>query len=214
MGDIKLENYIKTQVDITDRNLKDKNFHLHKYRHDEYANWLKDHLNMDMKVLDIGCRDGSFLESLRNVVGVWQLWGIELNETASMIAGDKGIMVYNIDAHNISCENLPSCEMEFYDLVCMTHLLEHTHSPLQVLKEALRVLKKGGLLFIEVPLEPMLKSNEDHNEWGHYFTFQSHSDLIKLLGMVRREQGYDFETVKDLKDEKKNKWYRLLVRKL
>ena len=206
-----MNNYIKTQIEITDRNMQDKYYYLHKLRHDEYAKWLKDHMNSEMKVLDIGCRDGSFLESLRVITGVWQLWGIELNETASMIAGDKGIMVYNIDAHNISCENLPSCEMEFYDLVCMTHLLEHTHNPKLVLKEALRVLKTGGLFFVEVPLEPMPKKLP--TKWGHYFTFQSHSDLIKLLGMVRGEQGYDFETVKELKDEKKNKWYRLLVRK-
>jgi len=206
-----MKNYVKNQIEITNKNMKDKYFYLHKQRHDEYANWLKPHVKKDMQVLDIGCRDGSFLESLRNITGVWPLWGIELNETASMIAGDKGIMVYNVDAHNISCENLPSCGMEFYDLVCMTHFLEHTHSPMLVLKEALRVLKTGGMLLIEVPLEPM--PDKLPTQWGHYFTFQSHSDLIKLLNMVRREEGYNFETVKELKDKKKNKWYRMLIRK-
>jgi len=206
-----MNDYAKTQIEITDKSMKDKTFYLHKQRHDEYAKWLKSYMNKDMKVLDIGCRDGSFLESLRSIVGVWQLWGIELNENASMIAGDKGIMVYNVDAHNISCENLPSCSMDFYDMVCMAHFLEHTHSPLIVLKEALRVLKTDGLLFIEVPLEPM--PDKVPTIWGHYFTFQSHSDLIKLLNMVRRKEGYNFETVKELKDKKKNKWYRILVRK-
>ena len=206
-----MKDYKKVQVDITDRNMQDEYYYLHKLRHDEYAKWLKDHMNSEMKVLDIGCRDGSFLESLRTIVGTWQLWGIELNETASMIAGDKGIMVYNTDAHNITCENLPACGMAFYDLVCMTHLLEHTHSPIQVLKEALRVLKEGGLLFIEIPLEPMPK--ETPTKWGHYFTFQSPSDLIKLLNIVRVKEGYNFETVKRLEDKKKHKWFRLLVRK-
>ncbi len=47
-------------------------------------------------------------------------------------------------------ENLPFADASF-DVVYSNNVLEHTTSPEEVLSEALRVLKPGGTLYIEVP---------------------------------------------------------------
>ncbi len=47
-------------------------------------------------------------------------------------------------------ENLPFDDATF-DVVYSNSVLEHTANPIQVLREALRVLKPGGTLYVEVP---------------------------------------------------------------
>ena len=47
-------------------------------------------------------------------------------------------------------ENLPF-DAEFFDVVYSNNVLEHTANPAQVLREAVRVLKPGGTLYVEVP---------------------------------------------------------------
>ena len=61
-------------------------------------------------------------------------------------------------------ENLPF-EDETFDIVYSANVLEHTDNPALVLKEAIRTLKRGGLLYIEVP-------NYLSYFEGHYMIFQ------------------------------------------
>lgn len=206
-----MSEYIKTQKGITDKNMKSVvkwngedvcEMELHIFRYKEYLNFIRNYLYGEMKVLDIGCRDGGFLVLLRDEVGIDDLHGIELNETASILARDKGIQVYNIDAHNML--EIPS---DRYNLVCMTHLLEHTYNPRRILDEAFRALKTNGLMFIEVPLEP--KPKEHPTKWGHYYTFQHPNNLHDLVGLC----NYSFDLVDEQYDTKKNKWFRVLLRK-
>jgi len=209
-----MKDYRKIQIELTDRKMKQmidipgekiKEMDLHIYRYIEYIEWMGSYINKDMRILDIGCRDGAFLTLLREKTEAWKLYGVEINETASMLAGDRGIKVYNIDAHDMT-----SLESNYFDLVCLTHFLEHTHNPKKILNDVVRILKPKGLIFIEVPLEPRPSSHP--TDGGHFHTFQRPQDLNDMLE-VFRGSGYRPFTVKQKRDNKKNKWYRILVRK-
>jgi ubiquinone/menaquinone biosynthesis C-methylase UbiE len=203
-----MKEYKKVQTEMTDVNMsKHEEMWCHVKRFTEYIEWIESYIDKDMRVLDIGCRDGAFLSILREKTKAWKLYGIEISEMASVLASDKGIKVYNIDAHDMS-----SLESNYFDVICMAHFLEHTHNPRKILDDVIRILKPRGVVFIEVPLEP--KPDKVPTKWGHYHTFQRPQDLNNLLMGVGRGSGYEISVIKQLRDNKKNKWYRVVIRKM
>ena len=68
-----------------------------------------------------------------------------------------GAKVYNLDIDNMpdvnvvaDAHSMPFCEASVDSLVCQA-VLEHVKDPGEIIKEAHRVLKPGGLLYLEVP---------------------------------------------------------------
>ena len=76
------------------------------------------------------------------------------------------------DAHNLKYYD------ESFDVVFIRSSLEHMFDPVQVIEEAHRVLKKGGLLFINVPLEP---EGIDDFVHAHSYIFDSENRLLELI---------------------------------
>ncbi len=199
------EKYVQSQKDITTRNLgvdgewSDPNaIAAHQGRYRLYVGWMSEYLEMEYRYLDMGCRNGEFLVQLREITGAWKLWGVEIHEEAAMLAGDRGIAVQNMDIHDL---DMPD---NFFDVVILAHILEHTYDPVQVLWQALRVTKPGGTLFIEIPLEP--KPNKIPTDWGHWYTFQNPQMLLNLVDDGR------LEILKQEVDPRKQ-WFRLLLKK-
>jgi SAM-dependent methyltransferase len=94
-------------------------------------------------VLDVGTSGGNFMEvALRYG---WQAKGLEPFPDDVRVCQDKGL-----DVIQGLAESLPYPE-NFFDVVHTSHVFEHLEDPLQAAREAYRVLKPGGLLFIEVP---------------------------------------------------------------
>jgi 2-polyprenyl-6-hydroxyphenyl methylase / 3-demethylubiquinone-9 3-methyltransferase len=95
------------------------------------------------KILDIGC-GGGFLTNALAQVG-HDAVGVDLSNNSLKIAQAKDATkkaVY-IQADAL---HLPFPEKSF-DVVCAMDLLEHVEQPAEVIREASRVLKKGGLFF-------------------------------------------------------------------
>lgn len=94
--------------------------------------------NGEAKVLNIGC--GSALGCGR------RLWiNVDRRSVLNVdIEQGSGVDMV-LDAHNLPFES------ESYDSVILQSVIEHLHSPLLAIDEALRVLKKGGHLYLEVP---------------------------------------------------------------
>lgn len=195
-----MEKYIEDQIKISSKTLEefDDNINSHRARYGWYLNWLISHLKADYRYLDLGCRNGEFLVQLRERTDAWKLWGVDVHEESVMIAGDRGIASYCHDIHNLGFDN------DFFDFVFMIHILEHTHNPTRVLWQAERVVKPGGKIFIEVPLEP--KTDKIPTRWGHWYTFQNPQMLIDLIKSTK------LEILKQKEDHKK-KWFRLLLKK-
>ena len=70
--------------------------------------------------------------------------------------------------------NIPMAK-EYYDTVLMCELLEHVENPFDVLKEATRVLKPGGILIITIPF--LIAYHPDPKDFQRY----SHEKLNLIL---------------------------------
>ncbi len=94
-------------------------------------------------VLDIGCGGGYLTNSLARK-GHW-VTGVDLSDQSLEIAR-KSDTTGSVEYVRGSAYSLPYADGSF-DVVCAMDLLEHVEKPAQVVAEASRVLKKGGLFF-------------------------------------------------------------------
>jgi len=94
------------------------------------------------KVLDVGCGQGVALEIFRDA-GLDPL-GITLGEDAQ-VCRSKGLNVLEMD---FAFLDFPD---ESFDMVWCRHAIEHSVFPFFTMAELHRVLKPGGVLYLEVP---------------------------------------------------------------
>lgn len=91
--------------------------------------------------LDVGCSMGTLL----NEIGATTKTGVEPGAEHRAIAREAGI-----DAH-ATIEDLKATDPEPFDLVTLSHVLEHTTDPVGFLDELRPLIAPGGRLLIEVP---------------------------------------------------------------
>lgn len=133
---------------------------------------LLDSLNLNSsdgnKVLDVGVGDFTVAKYLSQksfkVTGI----GLRLDTYASLV--DK----HDIEVHECSVENMPF-KNESFDLIIMSHILEHCLNVGSALKEVRRVLKSSGKLIIFVP------PSTDYVCAGHVSMGWSVGQLIYVL---------------------------------
>jgi 2-polyprenyl-3-methyl-5-hydroxy-6-metoxy-1,4-benzoquinol methylase/transcription elongation factor Elf1 len=93
--------------------------------------------------LDIGCGNGSRLIKMRKLG--WNVFGVELNTFAY-----KKCVKRNLNVQNIPLENA-TFEKNSFDVIYMSHLIEHLHNPLEIIKICDSLLKEDGKLYIQTP---------------------------------------------------------------
>jgi SAM-dependent methyltransferase len=98
-------------------------------------------------VLDVGCGGGRFL-SLCQANG-WKAIGVEPSRDAAIHARRRGLDVYS-QAWPVLA--IPAASV---DAVTFINVLDHLSDPFGALREAGRVLKPDGLLYIRVPNAPL-----------------------------------------------------------
>jgi ubiquinone/menaquinone biosynthesis C-methylase UbiE len=107
------------------------------------------------KLLEVGSGFGTNLAVLVKHFGV-DGYGVEPGgegfvagfQASQKILEANGISVSRVS--NAVGESLPFPD-ESFDIVYSANVLEHTQDPAQVLMESMRVLRKGGLLHMEIP---------------------------------------------------------------
>lgn len=98
-------------------------------------------------VLDVGCGGGRFL-SLCQAKG-WKAMGVEPSRDAAAHARQRGLEVC-VEAWPVATHADASV-----DAVTFINVLDHLPDPFKALREAARVLKPEGLLYIRVPNAPL-----------------------------------------------------------
>lgn len=96
------------------------------------------------KVLDIGAGTGLFLTRFKEEG--WVVEGVELSETASLLAKKR----YKI---GLKTEDFLGCNFpkNYFDVVSLINTLEHLYRPKETLRKIDEVLKEDGILVIVVP---------------------------------------------------------------
>lgn len=94
-------------------------------------------------LLDIGCGNGKFLVLAREAG--WQVTGIEPDPKAAEAAGRQGVRVHQ------GTIDLLDGQAAVFDAVTLSHVIEHVHEPKQFMNAVSRLLKPGGLVYIDTP---------------------------------------------------------------
>jgi len=103
------------------------------------SNLIINHVKKGSTVLEIGCGEGFFLEKLKNEG--YLVTGIEPSESASKRARLRNINV-------ITTVFQPNKIKKKYDLIIMSHVLEHIAKPIDTLKEVKFLLTKNGKILL------------------------------------------------------------------
>ncbi|GIX08202.1 MAG: hypothetical protein KatS3mg115_2605 [Candidatus Poribacteria bacterium] len=96
------------------------------------------------RILELGCGDGFWLETLRNL-GFRRLIGIDRSLPLLELAAEKGLDVRCGDLYDLDVRNV-------FDIVLFCDTLEHLPDPEGALLRAHRALKTHGTLFVLAPV--------------------------------------------------------------
>jgi 2-polyprenyl-3-methyl-5-hydroxy-6-metoxy-1,4-benzoquinol methylase len=96
------------------------------------------------RLLDFGCGGGKFLAEMH--ADGWQVLGVDLSEAVvERVQQELGLPALAGDL------SAPQIEASSFEVITMRQSLEHVHDPLEVLRQARRLLVPGGTLIVWVP---------------------------------------------------------------
>lgn len=136
-------------------------------------------LGAHLKILDVGCGDGSIGKSLQKMGH--DVISVELPKVA--VLAKKGFGVTSIVASD--AETLPF-HNEAFDVVVAAELLEHLWNPNVFMKEAHRVLRLGGHLIISGLEGPEALRYDTHKQYFAVDTLESMLKGLFALNKVKR----------------------------
>ena len=129
---------------------------------------VRDSIEGSDDVLDLGCGEGRFLESLGTRAG--RTAGVDHHGPAIARLVERGG-----EGYESTFEAFATSHADSFDVVTSFHTLEHVADPLQMLRSAATCLRSGGTLFVSVPNrerawreegEPMDRPPHHVTRWG------------------------------------------------
>lgn len=115
------------------------------YRGKVIFNFLAEYIKPKTRVLDVGCTVGGVLGIFVQRLNC-EVYGIETTPRLAQYASRNfGVKIFNGFFEDNDFPN------QFFDLIIMSHVLEHFYSPTYALGLAKRILKSNGKICIEVP---------------------------------------------------------------
>lgn len=149
-------------------------------------------LSLDVKILDVGCGDGTLLYKL-DQEGYRESYGFDIWEPNLNIAKENFSTIYNkLFIHNLyEPELLPNFPKK-YKLITSQEVIEHLFSPSIYLRNIHSWLEDNGYLIITTPYHGYIKNlfiailnkSDFHfdplGEGGH-IKFYSQKSLVKVL---------------------------------
>lgn len=143
-----------------------------KWEHERASLYLQD----GMKVLEVGCGQGGFLEEIKKRYRL-EAVGLELNEAAVAEMKENGLNAYNATIQDHAEQNAES-----YDLVCSFQVLEHIADVKSFLEAQIKALRKGGKLIISVPNNDGFLGDDKNllNMPPHHMGLWNEASLLKM----------------------------------
>lgn len=135
------------------------------------------------RLLDVGCGNGGFLTRMRDLG--WDVAGVEPDPVAGGLARDySGLDVVVGTLHEAS---FPAAS---FDVITMSHVIEHVPDPGQTIRQCRRLLAPGGRLLMVTPNTRCLARRWFGPSWMGWSTPQ-HLMLFtpELLNRLTQEAG-------------------------
>jgi len=142
-------------------------------------------------VLDVGCGTGGLLLGFQKAG--WSVTGLDTSPGAVSIARSRlsSQTIYVGDVHTL---DLPR---DTFDLVLMSHALEHVYQPRDTLRRVRDLLRPNGRLWVAVPDASSWEARLFREDWIGYdvprhFTNFSRANLLQML----RSEGFKIVRVR------------------
>lgn len=131
---------------------------------------------INFNVLDFGCNFGALLKYFQEKGA--NIWGLELNKRAlhnvpsSLKERIKDNIKYFFEHSDVK-----------FDLIILSHVLEHFNNPFAEFKKIRLLLKSNALLFVEVPNVPFkhLSYLREKKRFGCHLLWFTPPSLIKMI---------------------------------
>lgn len=127
--------------------------------------------NKDTKLLDIGCGQGGVLYYLDDLYGV-KGDGINPYPEKEYISND--IKIVGKFVTDLKGKNK-------YDIIIMSHVLEHMPNPKEALSKIYSLLKTNGVLYIEVPSYFLTKQKLNYVFVPEHISYFHRNTILNLL---------------------------------
>jgi len=142
----------------------------------------------NLEVLDVGAGIGVFLYQMKKKN--WNITGIEVDKKFSNFGKRFNLNILNKNIFKYKTKKK-------FDLITFNKVLEHVESPMKMLKHSKRLLKKKGLIYIELPSVKAKKYGKQREEFcvDHLQVFSP-----KSLKLIIKYSGLSATNVKDIKE--------------
>ena len=168
--------------------------HVEKYVH-------KNRLKVS-NILEIGPGTGIFAKKWRSTYPDHKYYAVETDTSCYSSLEETGVIISKPEeVKNIGKE---------FDLVVMSHVLEHVSDPAQFVKTSAQFLKKDGVVFIEVPCNDWQHKPEDE---PHLLFFHKRpmKQFMESLGFTNIQLSYHGKSIEELKNGKSGRSLRMRV---
>jgi SAM-dependent methyltransferase len=138
------------------------------------------HLAPDGALLEVGCAAGDVLARMQGH-GYHDVQGIELSLEACQQAWQRGLKVFHGTLDEFETD-------QRFDLIFMSHVIEHVIDPVATVAKLASLLKPGGVLYLETPNVGSLDARLWKQGWGliHYPRHLHLFDRSTLRRLVER----------------------------
>ena len=135
------------------------------------------------RLLDVGCGSGEFLSRMRT--RGWSVAGVEPDPVAARAARDD-----DLDVRDGSLAEAAFAD-DTFDAIVLSHVIEHVHDPIALLRECGRVLRPGGMLVVMTPNLTSVGHRRFGADWRglepprhlHVFSVRSLDACAKAAGL-------------------------------
>ncbi|MEW5896864.1 MAG: class I SAM-dependent methyltransferase [Nanoarchaeota archaeon] len=141
------------------------------------------------KILDIGTAGGSFLHVAKR--RGWEVYGIEPNKWCC----EWGKKNYGIDIKpGTIFDN--KFQNNFFDVVCLWDVLEHTPEPKKVLEECNKILKNDGLLVVNYPDVGSIITKIMKRKWVFFLSVHLYYFTRETISLILNKTGFKIIKIK------------------
>jgi len=192
---------LKSYMPVYSKHLQRKSKRLIKY--------LQNNIHENNKtpwLLEIGSSYGHFLNVAKSVG--WHVKGVEIDEKAAKYA----MNTWDVDTYIGTAEEYLEQTAKKFDIIVMSHVLEHLLDPFDIVKLIADHLEKNGYFVLTVPNIDSLASRINGKTWewmippAHIFYFSP-----KTLEMTLQRSGFKIISLKTRKGDARDLIFELFI---